>query len=212
MTYTHYSQLYDGWKRVMLGESSTNIGQYGCLLCALASGLTDVGARIDGLPPDPSRLNRWLTRNGGFAAPEDAPGERNLVVFSALTPLGVRLVDYVDCRKMAAPIGRIREALLEESQFAIIEVDFKPGDEHNQHWVRAVEWFESDIKIMDPWMIDVDHEAYLMTRYAAPAWDNPARAVFRIAVYRYDPGAVPFGIPGVEEISVVQEYLCPYQP
>ncbi len=209
MAYTMYSQLYDGWKRVMLGQSTTTIGQYGCLLCAVASGLTDIGVTIDGLPADPPRLNRWLVRNNGFAAPPDAPDQQNLFVFGAPAALGARLVDYVDCQNIPAPVYKIRDALAQPRTFVVIQVDFNPGDgQPQQHWVRAVEWFDADIKIMDPWLAEPRHDLYLMTRYAMPAWDGPARAIYRIAIYRYDLAGVPFapemGAP------IIQEALCGY--
>lgn len=210
MAPTMYSQRYDGWRHIMLGESSTTIGQYGCLVCSAASGLTDVGVTIDGLPPDPPRLNRWLTRNEGFSAPSNDPEERNLFVFGALGPLGVRLVEYVDCHDIPAPVAKIRDALRRDDQFVVLQVDFRPGDgESQQHWVRALAWFDADIQLMDPWIEGADQTAYLMTRYALPGWDGPARAVFRIVVYRYDRAGVPFGLPeGVAPI--VQEQPCPY--
>lgn len=209
MAYTMYSQLYDGWKRVMLGQSSTTIGQYGCLLCSVASGLADVGVAIDGLPPDPPRLNRWLARNGGFMAPADAPQEQNLFVFGALGALGVRLVDFVDCSNIPAPLDKVQNALAQSKTFVVIQVDFNPGDgQVQQHWVRAVEWFDGDLKIMDPWLAEPGYDLYLMTRYALPTWDGPARAIYRLAIYRYDLAGVPFA-PGVEA-PIVQETLCGY--
>jgi len=209
MAYTIYSQLYDGWKRVMLGQSSTTIGQYGCLLCAAASGLTDVGATIDGLPPDPPRLNRWLVRNGGFTAPADDPQEQNLFVFGALGALGARLVEYIDCGDIPAPMNKIQAALAQSKTFVLIQVDFNPGDgQPQQHWVRAVEWFDADLKIMDPWLVEPGHDMYLMTRYAMPTWEGPARAVYRIAIYRYDRAGVPFAPDA--ETPIIQESLCGY--
>ncbi len=209
MTYTMYSQLYDGWKRVMLGQSATTIGQYGCLLCAVASGLADVGVTIDGLLPDPPRLNRWLTRHEGFMAPPDAPEARNLFVFGAPSALGARLVDYVDCGNTPAPVNKVRDALAQPKTFVALQVDFTPGDgQPQQHWVRAVEWFDADIKIMDPWLVEPGQDLYLMTRYALPVWDDPARAIYRIAIYHYDLAGVPFA--PVAEAPIVQETLCSY--
>ncbi|HQE92185.1 MAG TPA: hypothetical protein PLH19_09970 [Anaerolineae bacterium] len=209
MTYTMYSQLYDGWKRMMLGQSATTIGQYGCLLCAVASGLTDVGVTIDGLPPDPPRLNRWLTRNGGFMASADTPQEQNLFVFGAPGALGAHLVEYVDCGNIPAPMHKIQAALAQSKTFVVIQVDFNPGDgQPQQHWVRAVEWFDADLKIMDPWLAEPGHDLYLMTRYALPTWDGPARAIYRLAIYRYDLAGVPF-VPGAA-VPIVQESLCGY--
>ena len=212
MTYAMYSQLDDRWQRVMLGESSTTIGANGCLLCAVASGLADVGATVDGLPPDPPRLNRWLARNRGYAAPRSQTRERNLFVFSSLGPLGVKMVDYIDARTRAAPVDRLEEALAKEDHFVAIHVDFKPGGAAQQHWVRAVEWYDADVKLMDPWIRGDSQEAYLMTRYALPSWDDPARAIYRMVIYQYLGADTTFPTPSLTGRTIVQEQLYPYQP
>lgn len=210
--YAVFSQLDDAWKRVMLGESSTTIGANGCLLCAVASGLADLDVTIQDLPADPPRLNRWMARNKGFVAPRSQTRERNLFVFDAMQPLGVKMVEYVDARNKAAPLDVIEKGLAAEDQFVVLHVDFSPGGTAQQHWVRAVSWHEHDIKIMDPWIVGSNQEAYLMTRYALPSWNDPSRAIYRIAVYqRVDPDAT-YPASGITTRTIVQEALYTYQP
>jgi hypothetical protein len=212
MEFTRYSQLDDAWGRVMLGESSSTIAQYGCLLCAVASGMTDVGVKINGLPCDPPHLNRWLCNHKGFTAPSGS-SQRNLFVFNSLVPLGVELVDYVDCRKSLAPVKKVVDALEAENHFAVIQVDFKPGGRSTQqHWVRAVHSYDVDFLIMDPWLRSSSENVYLMTSYAIPSWDNPARAIFRIATYRYDPAVTAFTDSLAEKDMIVQDELYAYHP
>ncbi|MGC9521505.1 MAG: hypothetical protein ACP5HG_06440 [Anaerolineae bacterium] len=211
-SYTMYSQRDDRWQRVMLGESSTTIGANGCLLCAVASGLTDKGVTIQGLPPDPPRLNRWLARNRGFAAPRGQTRERNLFVFDAMRPLGVKMAEYVDARTSPAPIDQLEEALAEEDQFVVLHVDFRPGGSAQQHWVRAVSWHGEDVKVMDPWIQGPSQETYLMTRYALPSWEDPSRAIYRMVVYKVtEEEAVPL-IEALGARALVQESIDPYQP
>lgn len=212
VTYTGYSQLDDRWQRVMLGVSSTSIGANGCLLCAIASGLTDAGVSIEGLPADPPRLTRWLARNGGFVAPLNQTKERNLFVFDSLGPLGVRLVEYIDARKRPAPLDVLEEGLHTEGYFAAIHVDLSPGASTQQHWVRAVAWHDRDIQVMDPWIKGSSQDAYLMTRYALPSWDDPARAIFRIVIYQVVGVEATYPTPSVVTRSNVQDELYPYQP
>jgi len=207
-----YSQLDDRWQRIMLGESSTTIGANGCLICAVASGLTDLGITIDGLPPDPPRLNRWLARHKGFAAARGQSRERNLFVFDSLGPLGVRMVEYVDARTRAAPLDRLRTALERDDQFVVIHVDFSPGGETQQHWVRALECYDSDVRLMDPWVKGPLQETYLMTRYALPSWDDPSRAIYRMVVYRLVGLALTGPMPGFPAQQYVQERLDTYLP
>jgi hypothetical protein len=212
MEYTRYSQLDDAWGRVMLGESSSTIAQYGCLICAIASGMTDVGVKIDGLPCDPPRLNRWLARNRGFTAARGST-QRNLFVFNSLEPLGVELVDYVDCRKRKAPVEKIVDTLAQENHFVAIHVDFKPGGRSTQqHWVRAVFSYGVDFLVMDPWVRNSSEDVHLMTRYAIPSWDDPARAIFRIVTYRYDPAIIDFADTLEEKDMIVQDELYAYHP
>lgn len=214
MSYTMYSQLDDRWQRVKLGESSTTIGKNGCLVCSVASGLTDMGVEIYGLPPDPPQLNRWLARNKGFTAPAGS-SQRNLFVFDSLRALGVKMVDYFDARSRPAPAERLEPVLAREHQFAVIQVDFAPGGSAaEQHWVRAISWHDEDILIMDPWITGPSQEATLMTRYALPSWDTMARAIYRLAVYEYkkpNPDA-EFSISMKPRWPIYQEQLSPYQP
>lgn len=212
MAYTMYSQLDDRWQRVMLGESSTTIGANGCLICSVASGLTDVGVLIGGLPPDPPRLNRWLARNRGYVAPRDSSKERNLYVFDALGTLGVEMVDYIDARGKAAPVERLQEALEHEDHFVAIHVDFRPGGGVEQHWVRAVHWWDDDVEVMDPWITGATQQSYLMTRYALPSWDIPARAIYRMVIYRYTEGEAEIQATNLSKRTLVQEALDTYKP
>ncbi|MGC9467657.1 MAG: hypothetical protein ACP5HS_03635 [Anaerolineae bacterium] len=211
-SYTMYSQLDDRWQRVMLGESSTTIGANGCLLCAVASGLTDLNVMVRDLPADPPRLNRWLARNRGFVAPRGQTRERSLFVFDALGPLGVKMVDYIDARSRPAPIDRLEEALQQENQFVVIHVDFRPGGSNQQHWVRAVAWYEEDVEVMDPWIKGTSQQSYLMTRYALPSWDDPSRAIYRIVIYEHLDSDEAYPAASATSWSFVQEELNPYKP
>jgi hypothetical protein len=210
MAYTMYSQLDDRWQRIMLGESSTTIGANGCLLCSVASGLTDLGVTIDGLPVDPPRLNRWLARNKGYVAPRSQTRERNLFVFDAMAPIGVKLVKYIDARSRPAPVDELEEALLQDEFAVAVHVDFSPGGSAQQHWVRAVKWCEGDVEIMDPWIRGTTQQAYLMTRYALPSWDDLSRAIYRIAVYQFLGEDAAFEAPSLSGRAIVQEQLYPY--
>ena len=191
----NFSQQHPHWKNIRLGTSWSTIGGYGCLLCSVASYVADTGLGADGRRVDPGSLNRWLARHGGYAG-------GNLFIFNSLAPLGVELVDYVDCFNTPAPIDAIAEALYADFG-VVVEVDFAPGGGRNQHWVRILKHpdaetvaqqraaLDVDALIMDPWMPPGYERRWLMPAYALPIWDNPARAIFRVAIY----AAVPSGEP-----------------
>jgi len=175
----------------------------------VASGVTDLGGKIHSLVPDPPRLNRWLARNEGFIGTDSNPANRNRFVFNAMAPLGVEMVDYIDCRDSPAPLGPLEAALAREDQFAVIQVDFAPATGGTQqHWVRPLAWFETDVQIMDPWLEGPSQQAFLMTHYAQPDWDDPRRAIFRIVVYRVRSEEAVYGTR--YQAPVIQKELCPH--
>jgi isoleucyl-tRNA synthetase len=111
----------------------------------------------------------------------------------------------VEGEKMAKSLGNfvtVRE-LLETCDPRAIRLALM-----RHHYRAGFEWFDTDLKIMDPWLAEPRHDLYLMTRYAMPTWDGPSRAIYRIAIYRYDLAGVPFA-PGAEA-PIVQESLCGY--
>ncbi len=192
---TAYSQVDPAYKGIALGTSTSTIGGVGCLMTSLASGLTDLGVTINGRVPDPPQLNRWLARNGGFVNSAGGTTNANLLVFGVVNRLaGVRLAKFVDCRKTSAPMTEIAGAIA-AGKVVLVEVDFTPGGTLQQHWVRLLPerpgvspaetlvFLGSDARIMDPWMPPGSEFRWLMTCYALPGWDTPARAIMRVAIY-----------------------------
>jgi len=188
---TRYSQRHPHWVNTALGTSAATIGNYGCLISALASGLADLEITLYGREPDPGSLNRWLARNNGFT-------QGNLLVFGAVVKLGVEMAHYVDCSQRPAPLDVIADALAQRA-IVLAEVDFRPGGSRNQHWVRILPTkknltsaeqkaaLEKDCYVMDPWMPDRYSWRWLMSGYALPSWDGPERALFRVVVYQRQP-------------------------
>ena len=132
---------------------------------------------------------------------------------AVLSELGVELVDYIDCRKTRAPVDKVIEGLEDEKQFVTIQVDFKPGgSQAQQHWVRAITSYEVDFLLMDPWLRGTNENVHLMTRYAVPTWEDPSRAIYRIATYRYDPSTAVFVDALDEKDMIVQDELFAYHP
>jgi hypothetical protein len=181
---------------VALGTTTaTTIGGYGCAVCALASCLTDAGVDIDGRAPDPGQLNRWLARNGGFYA-------GNLLVFDSVRPLGMQVVDYIDCRRFPAPVDRLAAALANDLS-VVIQVDFRPGGGQNSHFVRLLRLERADALMMDPWLPSSWGVTWLMPRYARYSWDDPARAIMRAVIYG------PVGASFAVELAERQDAPCP---
>jgi hypothetical protein len=170
---TVFSQRDPRWANEALGTGGgQTIGQSGCLITALASGLVDLGVST----MNPRDLNDWLCQHGGFAS-------GNLLIWSAVAPLGVRLRDFVLCAATPAPIADIRAALA-SGCIVLAQVDAVPGGTVQQHWVRvlAVDDDGKDARVMDSWQPVRQELSQLSAHYELAGWDV-ARALFAVAIY-----------------------------
>lgn len=173
-TPTAFSQRDPRWKRKRLGvDGEKTLEEAGCLVSAVASALVDLGCGYR----TPDALNDWLKAHGGFA-------QGNLYVWTAVKPLGAKLLKRVVCRFVPAPVGAIRQALA-AGQAVIAQVDALPGGALDQHWVRilSVDADGKDALIMDPWQLPGHEVCRLKPRYTAAGW-TVARALFAVAIYR----------------------------
>ncbi len=167
-----FSQHDPRWADLRIGYGTQTFKQVGCLVCCVAGMLVLAGNE----ELDPAVLNRWLMRAGGFIG--------NRFVFGSIRPWGVDLEEVIDCYSVPAPMDRAQETLDAEG-WVLAEVDFKPWTYLvDQHWVRVIEVYENDCLIADPWLPPGYGTRRLMPAYARAEWENPARAIFRLALYR----------------------------
>jgi hypothetical protein len=162
---TIYGQRQQPWAGDKLGTSQTTIGGFGCLMTNVASSLTDAG-----YPITPRELNIWLKANGGYVNTAGGTTNANLLVWSAINKLGVIGLQYYlrDCWDTAAPMDRINAAIQAKS-FVIVQVDFEPDPDRDQHWVRYL----GAGLMMDPWPGDIAP----ITRYRGKTVAECIRAV-----------------------------------
>lgn len=164
-----YSQLDPRWKDIRMGTSSRTIGQDGCLLCCIAWVISETNPVCD-----PAWLNRWLSRNGGYT-------NGNRIVFDSFQPLGWKVVEYYDWRKVPADVDKVKQMLHEGATY--LEVNATPGRSFTPHWVLAEFYLNDDVYILDPLLPPGDWEVVrLLPRYAAPNEDL-ARAIYRAVRY-----------------------------
>jgi len=195
---TAFSQRDPRWASELLGTGPLTLGQAGCLVTAMASMLVDVA----GVPTDPGRLNAWLRSNNGFV-------DDDLFHFQAVEGLGLRLMWWKTYADTPAPTEIIADRLT--AGFGVVaKVDFRPGGQTQQHWVRVLAASKSTEperwQIMDPWQLP-GREAQTLAKYAAPGWDA-ARALFAFAIYVLIPGRrfVVHSLP--RGPSLMQDALC----
>lgn len=164
-----FSQRDPRWRAEPLGAGPATIGQVGCLLSASAALLVTWG-----VDTDPRRLNRWLTANQGYA-------DGNRLRFSAIAPLGVHFVAFINCASVPAPVPQLIQAI-EGDAAVLVCVDSQPGGDVQPHWVCLTSLDETDGQIMDPWQLP-GRESGRLKAYLAPGWDV-ARGIFQAVIYR----------------------------
>lgn len=160
---TIYNQRDPRWANVYMGTTRSTIGNYGCLISCVASGLTDAGKGYT-----PETLNAWLTLNKGYI-------NGNYFVYTSIDRLGVtQFVKLIDCTNVAAPVADL-DARVAAGDFVIVEVDFNPNTVAiDQHWVRYI----GGGQMVDPWVGDI---APIVPRYRGK---DAAQAILKAAIYR----------------------------
>ena len=144
---TVYCQRNQPWSDDKLGTSQSTLGLEGCLVTDSASMLTDAGKKMT-----PGELNAFLKANGGFVNSAGGPTNAKRMVWAALNKLGVvKFINRVECWWVAAPMATIKQ-FLDAGEFVLVEVDFDPDPDRDQHWVRLLDIGGT---IMDPWTGDI---------------------------------------------------------
>jgi len=139
-------QLYQNdsrWKDEILGFGQTQtIGQFGCLLTALAM----VGNHYGG-NETPSSFNQKMKQAGGFSG----PWIRSAMI-SAVYP-GIRYQKHALCDKQPAPLIEI-DAGLAAGSLVVVMVDYSPDPGVQGHWVVLHHKQGDDYLMWDPWKKD----------------------------------------------------------
>lgn len=161
------------WAAQTLGNSSSTIGAYGCLVSCFSM-LAGV------LPPE---MNRRMIDNGAYQT-GDCPACAATFDIRRFIPSAPPVADY-SLRYPYAPFPVSSSARLvdwlKRGNAAVLEVDMQPAlDGHQMHFVLGVSAFgfgdTANIVIHDPWFGD---ETLLIPRYGR----NLARALVRAVYY-----------------------------
>jgi hypothetical protein len=145
------------WKLKRLGNSSeATIGSYGCLLTDLA-----MIASVYGYEINPLELNDKMKSAGGFQGAYIMP----YILSNVLSGMVYKGVEQ--CYDTPAPMAKI-DAMLAQGKPVIIEVDYSPKKEMQNHWVVLYEKRDGDYLLYDPWPYPIDTGDILLTksRYA----------------------------------------------
>ncbi len=171
-----FSQQDPAWKNKTLGnDSSTTIGNFGCLLTDLAMVCTFYGFDVD-----PATLNDRMKERGGFQAAYVIPA-----VLPSAVP-GMIYRNFIQCRTYPAPMAEI-DASLGLGKPVIVEVDYAPKAGLQNHWVVIYAKQGEDYLIRDPWPFPIEtREVTLKERYG---FAGNAAQVIQAVVWLEGPAA-----------------------
>lgn len=131
----------DRWKDKFLGfANDSTIGQFGCLLTSLSMVSNALGA-----DETPETLNEKMKAAKAF----QGPWIRAFMIGSALP--NVKYVKNVECYgDVPAPISEI-DSWLATGKPVIVEVDYSPDPDIQNHWIVIYAKQGDDYLIRDPW-------------------------------------------------------------
>jgi len=125
-----YSQVDSRWKNQILGFGPSTIGSAGCLLTSVSSMIAGNNVNVDGALPNPSTMNNWLKKNGGFSG--------DLFVWGSISKLGFafegKVSNIVDIIKNYNTPGK----------YVILNVN------QGRHYVLATGRTNDGFNVMDP--------------------------------------------------------------
>lgn len=138
-----YSQQDPQWKNRQLGlNPQTTIGKMGCLLTDLA--MVTAGFGFEETPATLNQKMAALGPNVGYI------GE--LIIPAAIPRVlpGMIFRDFMRCADTPAPMERI-DAALAAGWPVIVELDYDPKPDLQNHWVVLYDKQDGDYLLQDPW-------------------------------------------------------------
>ena len=144
------------WQNVKLGNSSTTIGKWGCLLTSVTMMLNGIGYN-----ETPETVNEKMKNVGGF---------KDALFIPSLVPVAWPNCvwrDMQDCSSYPAPIARI-DAEIAAGKPVILQVDWNKQAGVQTHFVLVKEKKGDDYVIYDPYKYGGDgpgKDVLLTTRY-----------------------------------------------
>lgn len=171
-----WSQRDPEWSDHKLGNSQWTLGQRGCLVVAVAMGVTKALQQT----VTPSELNSSLTSIGGFLS----GGELIYTKVSELYAPDLPFADVSQYITIPAPIDKLLE-WVDAGDIVVAKVDHDTtSPDIDQHWVLIVGGTKDELRIHDPWTAADNQRVQLLPpAYCRRGW-SPARAVYGHARYR----------------------------
>lgn len=142
--YTTWRQSGASWSNIRIGNTTSTIGQIGCLVTSIAILLKKSEVEIDLVPFNPGVFVEELNKNNGF----DDKGNLQYSAISKVVP-NFKYMGIVDLknRTRIEKLSLIKEYV---NRGYYLAVEVKGATEGNQHWVAITDVDSNNIFIVDP--------------------------------------------------------------
>lgn len=142
--YTTWRQSGASWSNIRIGNTTSTIGQIGCLVTSIAILIEKSEVENDLVPFNPGVFVEELNKNNGF----DDKGNLQYSAISKVVP-NFKYMGIVDLknRTRIEKLSLIKE-YIDRGYYLAVEV--KGATEGNQHWVAITDVNDNNIFIVDP--------------------------------------------------------------
>ncbi len=174
--YPLISQRDPRWNLEKLGDGSTTINDYGCVITSIAMVMSKVYNKYI----TPVEINTKMKEVNGFTG-----ANKNLFIWRKLEEAfsKLKLKHSANYTSIAAPTDIIDSAL-KNGNHILVRVDYNLQTiAVNAHWVLIVDKDGNDYIIHDPWLTPADQKKIsLLSKYAKSDW-SAARTIYSIIVF-----------------------------
>lgn len=142
--FINWRQGGQSWSNIRIGNTSSTIGNIGCLVTSIAILIEKSGVNTTIIPFNPGTFVEALNNNGGF----DGKGNLYYAPISTVVP-NFKYVGNVNLR------GKTRAEKLEQikqyqNQGYYLTIEVKGATPGNQHWVAIIGVDGNNVNIVDP--------------------------------------------------------------
>ncbi len=142
--FINWRQAGQSWSNIRIGNTSSTIGNIGCLVTSIAILIEKSGANTTIVPFNPGTFVEALNNNGGF----DEKGNLYYAPINKVVP-NFRYIENVNLR------GKTRAEKLELIKQYLnlgfhITIEVKGATPGNQHWVAILGVDGNNVNIVDP--------------------------------------------------------------
>lgn len=142
--FINWRQGGQSWSNIRIGNTSSTIGNIGCLVTSIAILIEKSGVNTTIIPFNPGTFVEALNNNGGF----DGKGNLYYAPISTVVP-NFKYVGNVNLRGKTR-VEKLEQIKQYQNQGYYLTIEVKGATPGNQHWVAILGMDGNNVNIVDP--------------------------------------------------------------